>query len=164
MLWQELRPAEQVADLLSRERVSASAASARDPRGSCCKLQAWCLATSIFDPVAPWPRKQADLPCDASDDIELLRCSGNWTQAENNPETMDALLAQEIQQGWVKVFHGTRAEAKAQWPRVLLPQFVHDFIGLIYFPAKNAARPAHGPCEPSPCWVLTRASYTSSLA
>ena len=30
---------------------------------------------------------------------------------------MDRLLAQEVQQGWVKVFQYTREEAKAQWPQ-----------------------------------------------
>ena len=48
--------------------------------------------------------KQANLPCDAPVEIELLYCSGNWTQAENNEEIMDRLLEQEIEQGWVKVF------------------------------------------------------------
>ena len=30
---------------------------------------------------------------------------------------MDRLLAQEIEQGWVKVFQGTREDAKTQWPQ-----------------------------------------------
>ena len=65
----------------------------------------------------PWPRKQADLPCEAPDDIELLRCLGNWTQAENNAEIMDSLLEQAIQQGWVKVYDGSREDAKSNWPQ-----------------------------------------------
>ena len=49
--------------------------------------------------------------------MTLLHCSGHWTCAESNPETLEALLRNEIQQGWVKEFPGSIEEAKQQWPQ-----------------------------------------------
>ena len=78
------------------------------------------VPTGIFDSIASrmqWPQRQQDLPCDAPDDVTLLHCSGNWTRAESNPEALEALLRNEIEQGWVKEFTGSIEDAKQPWPQ-----------------------------------------------
>ena len=100
--------------------IQARAGARKDPDTALLPLLEKGVLTGFFEPIAPsnhWPRKQEDLPCEAPDDIEILHCSGNWTQAENNAAIMDGLLEQEIQHGWVKVFDGSREAAKAHWPQ-----------------------------------------------
>ena len=96
------------------------ASATQDPDAALRQTLAQGVPTGIFDSVASsvqWPQRQSDLPCDAPDDVTLLRCSGNWTRAESNPETLEALLRNEIEQGWVKEFTGSLEEAKQPWPQ-----------------------------------------------
>ena len=81
------------------------ASATRDPDAALHQTLAQGVLTGIFDSIASsmqWPQRQQDLPFDAPDDVTLLHCSGNWTRAESNPETLEALLRNEIEQGWVK--------------------------------------------------------------
>ena len=46
----------------------------------------------------------------------LLHCEGNWKRAEEHPEVLQALLAKEIEGGFVAAFDGSEEDAKARWP------------------------------------------------
>ena len=45
----------------------------------------------------------------------LLHCQGSWTQAEHNPDVLQALLQQELQAGWIRSFTGDSKAAQAHW-------------------------------------------------
>ena len=90
------------------------ASATQDPDAALHHTLAQGVPTGIFDSIAP-SVQMAATPCDAPDDVTLLHCSGNWTRAESNPETLKALLRNEIEQGWVKEFPGSIEEAKQQW-------------------------------------------------
>jgi hypothetical protein len=49
-------------------------------------------------------------------DLDLLACDGNWLSAEKDPDTVDRLLEADIDEGFVKEFHGDEEAAKRQWP------------------------------------------------
>ena len=99
------------------ELMGALAAAAGDPDSALHSILRDGVPTGIFSSMEPstqWPLKQEDLPCDAPDDIHLLR---NWTRAEENPDTITSLLEAEIAQGWVEKFEGSRSDAQQKWPQ-----------------------------------------------
>ena len=76
------------------------------------------VPTGAFGPLPAskqWPAS-GDLPDDSLSPPALLHCEGNWKRAEDNPETLQALLAKEIEGGFVQAFDGDEAAAKARWP------------------------------------------------
>ena len=96
------------------------AAACKDPDSALHSILRHGVPTGIFSSIEPskqWPLKQEDLSCDAPDDIHLLHCSGNWMRAEENPDTIAALLEAEISQGWVEKFEGSRSDAQQKWPQ-----------------------------------------------
>ena len=78
------------------------------------------VSTGIFEPIPSsmqWVQQQHPIDDADLDGMHLLHCQGNWTQAEKNPQLLDELVAKEIEQGWVKPFEGTLADAEARWPQ-----------------------------------------------
>ena len=84
------------------------AAATKDPDANLHQTLAQGVPTGIFDSIASslqWPQRQADLPCDAPDDITLLHCS------------VARPLRMDIEQGWIQEFQGSIEEAKDNWPQ-----------------------------------------------
>ena len=57
-----------------------------------------------------WQQRQQTLQEDDLDGLHLLRCQGNWTQAEQNPALLRQLLQKEVDNGWVVPFQGNASE------------------------------------------------------
>ena len=80
------------------------------------------LANSWGDPLAisrvalppslQWPAKKPDsaLP----PDLEI--CEGNWKMAEDEPETVQGLLRNEIANNWIVETSLSIADAREKWP------------------------------------------------
>ena len=95
-------------------------AASQDPDPDLRKILSQGVPAGVFDEIPSslqWAQRQSDLPCDAPDDVTLLRCSGNWTRAESNPQVLADLLRAEIEQGWIEEFPGSLEEAKDRWPQ-----------------------------------------------
>ena len=76
------------------------------------------VPTGAFGPLPAskqWP-PAADMPDDDLAPPALLHCEGNWKRAEEHPEVLQALLAKEIEGGFVAAFDGSEEDAKARWP------------------------------------------------
>ena len=69
-------------------------------------------AVSALPPSLQWPAKKADsaLP----PDLEI--CEGNWKMAEDEPETVQGLLRNEIANNWIVETSLSIAEAREKWP------------------------------------------------
>ena len=99
--------------------LQAFAARAQDPDSNLGTLMQQGVPAGILQPIASnmqWQQHQQNLQEDDMDDVHLLHCQGNWTQATKNPELLQKLLQQEIEQGWVKAFAGDRAAVARTWP------------------------------------------------
>ena len=91
-----------------------------DPDTALCAMLEEGVSTGIFEPIPSsmqWVQQQQPIDDADLDGVHLLHCQGNWTQAEKNPQLLDELVAKEIEQGWVKPFEGTLADAEARWPQ-----------------------------------------------
>ena len=76
------------------------------------------VPTGAFGPLPAskqWP-PAADMPDADLAPPALLHCEGNWKRAEEHPEVLQALLAKEIEGGFVAAFDGSEEDAKARWP------------------------------------------------
>ena len=101
------------------ELLHALAQACNDPDAQLPVLLRDGVPTGIFEPIPSsmqWPQRQPSLGEDDLDDLHLLHCAGNWTQAEKNPALLDELIQKEIANGWVKEFRGTLEDAQQAWP------------------------------------------------
>ena len=74
-----------------------------------------------------WQQRPHDLVDDSLDDIQLVHCTGNWTQAEKDPALLQALVEKETEAGQVKALQGGREAAAAPWPqRTATPRLALD--------------------------------------
>ena len=98
--------------------LQALSSATADPDADIVSLMISGVPTGAFGPLPAskqWPAS-GDLPDDSLSPPALLHCEGNWKRAEDNPETLQALLAKEIEGGFVQAFDGDEAAAKARWP------------------------------------------------
>ena len=76
------------------------------------------VPTGIFDPIPSsnqWPPASDHKESEALTQLDL--CTGNWKAAEEHPQEVAALIAKEIEQGWVEKTNMSLEEAKAFWPK-----------------------------------------------
>ena len=74
------------------------------------------VPTGIFDELPTsqqWQQRPHDLADDSLDGVQLLHCTGNWTQAERDPTLLKALLEKELNEGHVQVFQSSRGRRTA---------------------------------------------------
>ena len=72
--------------------------------------------TGVFSEIKPsglWP--PAKLQPLSQSGLEV--CQGNWRPAEEDPETVAALLAEEEAAGWIQQVPGGLKAAKKRWPK-----------------------------------------------
>ena len=94
------------------------ATATNDPDEDIVQLMQQGVPTGAFGPLPAskqWP-PAADMPDDDLAPPALLHCEGNWKRAEEHPEVLQALLAKEIEGGFVAAFDGSEEDAKACWP------------------------------------------------
>ena len=94
------------------------ATATNDPDEDIVQLMQQGVPTGAFGPLPAskqWP-PAADMPDDDLAPPALLHCEGNWKRAEEHPEVLQALLAKEIEGGFVAAFDGSEEDAKARWP------------------------------------------------
>ena len=94
------------------------ATATSDPDEDIVQLMQQGVPTGAFGPLPAskqWP-PAADMPDDDLAPPALLHCEGNWKRAEEHPDVLQALLAKEIEGGFVAAFDGSEEDAKARWP------------------------------------------------
>ena len=72
--------------------------------------------TGVFSDIEPsglWPR--AKLQPLGQSGLEV--CQGNWKPAEEDPDSVSALLEAEESQGWIQRVEGGLQEAERLWPK-----------------------------------------------
>ena len=81
------------------ELLHAFASCTQDPDVGLPALLKEGVSTGIFEPIPSsmqWPQRQPHLQDDDLDDMHLLRCAGNWTLAEKNPQLLDGLIGKDL--------------------------------------------------------------------
>jgi hypothetical protein len=74
------------------------------------------VSTGVFTPVESsgvW-RQRAE---GQVHEEELEACDCNWTSAEQDPELVRSLLQADLDAGFLEVWPGTLADARARWPQ-----------------------------------------------
>ncbi|CAE7756746.1 unnamed protein product, partial [Symbiodinium necroappetens] len=87
-----------------------------DPDADLPSMLAEGVRTGVFSEIAPsglWP--PAKLQPLAQSGLEV--CQGNWRPAEEDPDTVAALLADEEAAGWIQQVPGGLKAAKKRWPK-----------------------------------------------
>ena len=72
--------------------------------------------TGVFSEIKPsglWPPAKLQPLSQSGPEI----CQGNWRPAEEDPETVASLLAEEEAAGWIKQVPGGLKAAKKRWPK-----------------------------------------------
>ena len=99
--------------------MQAFAARIQDPDSNLGTLMQQGVPAGVLQPIpssVQWQQRQQNRQDEDLGDIHLLHCQGNWTQATKNPELLQKLLQQEIEQGWIKPVAGDRAAVARTWP------------------------------------------------
>ena len=76
------------------------------------------VPTGIFEPIPSshqWPPASDHKESEALTQLDL--CTGNWKAADEHPQEASALIAKEIEQGWVEQTNMSLEQAKAFWPK-----------------------------------------------
>ena len=76
------------------------------------------VPTGFFEPIPSshqWPPASDHKESEALTQLDL--CTGNWKAADEHPQEVSALIAKEIEQGWVEQTNMSLEEAKAFWPK-----------------------------------------------
>jgi hypothetical protein len=75
------------------------------------------ISTGIWDDIAPSGMFQAEDRANRMrpEWTDIRSCFENWSSAEENEDQVEALLQQEVQQGWVERWSGTWADAVSRW-------------------------------------------------
>ena len=76
------------------------------------------VPAGIFEPIPSsnrWRPASDHKESEALTQLDL--CTGNWKAADEHPQEVAALIAKEIEQGWVEKTDMSLEEAKAFWPK-----------------------------------------------
>ena len=95
------------------ELMQALAKLIQDPDQDLPEVLAEGVHTGVFSPSGLWP--PAKLQPLSQSGLEV--CQGNWRPAEEDPETVAALLAEEEAAGWIQQVWGGLKAAKKRWPK-----------------------------------------------
>ena len=96
--------------------MQAPAQRIEDPDSALPSMLAEGVHTGVFSEIQPsglWP--PAKLQPLAQSGLEV--CQGNWRPAEEDPDTVAALLAEEEAAGWIQQVPGGLKAAKKRWPK-----------------------------------------------
>ena len=101
---------------IHKPNVQALAQRIEDPDADLPSMLAEGVHTGVFSEIKPsglW--RPAKLQPLAQSGLEV--CQGNWRPAEEDPETVAALLADEEAAGWIQQVPGGLKAAKKRWPK-----------------------------------------------